>query len=193
MKQLGSPRRVAVGRVCRAALLVVLTAGSAAQAQQSYSIGLADELRISVWKDDELTVDTVVRPDGKITVPLVGEIPVLGRTPAEVQAELTKRLEEYVTAPAVSVIVEAINSRKVYVTGNVNNSGEYDLVQPLRLMHVIAMAGGLNEFAKRDSIVVLREGANGVERIEVSVKAITSGNRLESNLLLRPGDTIFVP
>ena len=156
-------------------------------------IGVSDVLTLSVWREDQLQVTVPVRPDGRIAVPLLGEIEVVGRTPIEVQAELTTGYEGYVTAPAVSLLVTEINSRKVYVLGEVKEPGVFDILRPIKLLQVLAMAGGFTDFAKKDEVVVIREGTEGDLRIEFSVKAITTGRSPEDNILLFPGDTIYVP
>jgi len=165
------------------------TARAAQQPDTDFRIGLGDVLRIAVWKDADLSSTVRVRPDGVIAMPLAGELKVVGMTPAEVQKQLTARLGEFVTAPSVTVIVEEIHSRKIYVTGAVATPGVYDLIAPTRLLQAIAMAGGTTEFAKEDRIVVVREQ----ERFRANLKAILSGDQPEGNLLLRPGDTILVP
>ena len=158
-----------------------------------YVIGVSDVLTLSVWREDQLQVTVPVRPDGRITLPLLGEIEVVGRTPAEVQAELAKGYEGFVTAPAVSFVVSEINSRKVYVLGEVNNPGVFDILRPTRLLQALSMAGGYTDFAKKDEVIIIREGSPGERRFQVSVKEITAGRKLDDNLMLQPGDTIYVP
>jgi len=169
-----------------------LERGPTAQAYE-YVIGVSDVLTLSVWREEQLQATVPVRPDGRIVVPLLGEIEVVGRAPLDVQAELTRGYEGFVTAPAVSLVVTEINSRKVYVLGEVNEPGVFDILRPIRLLQVLAMAGGFSDFAKKDEVVVIREGREGDLRFEVSVKAITTGKRMDDNLLLLPGDSVFVP
>jgi len=157
-----------------------------------FVIGVSDVLTLSVWGEDQLQVTLPVGPDGRISVPLLGVIEVVSRTPMEVQAELTRGYEEFVTAPAVSLVVSEINSRKVYVLGEVNEPGVFDILRPTRLLQALAMAGGYTDFAKKDEVIVIREGRSGRRRIQVSVRDITSGRKLDDNLLLLPGDTIYV-
>lgn len=159
-----------------------------------FLIGVADVLRIEVWKNPDLGGTVPVRPDGMISLPLVGEIAAKGMSIRALQRVLTGRFSEFVTAPAVSVVVEEINSRRIFITGEVRSPGVYDLVQPTRVMQALATAGGWTEFAKKDKIIVLRELAPGLtEQIRVSVTGIVTGRRPESNILLVPGDTIIVP
>ena len=156
---------------------------------QAYVLGVSDVVTIAVWKNPELGITVPVRPDGKISVPLVGEVDAAGKAPAAIQEELTQEFARYVTAPGVSVVVTEILSRKVYVMGEVGQSGAYDVFQPTRLMQILALAGGLTEYAKKDEVVILR----GETRLVASIKAISSGRSLADNILLEPGDTIVVP
>lgn len=158
-----------------------------------YALGVGDVLTVSVWKNVDLTTTAPVRPDGRISLPLIGDVECVGRTTEELREAVTTRYAEYINAPAVSVVVVEIHSRKVYVTGEVKVPGPYDVLQPTRLLQAIAMAGGLTEFAKADGIVVIRESGRGFTRREVDLKDITSGKRMQDNLLLEPGDTIVVP
>jgi len=160
---------------------------------QEYYIGVSDVLSISVWNQEALKATMPVRPDGRIAVPLLGEIEAAGRTPAEVQAELASGYERFVTAPAVSLVVTEINSRKVFVMGEVSAPGVFNILTPTTLLQVLAMAGGFTEFAKKDAVVIVRNSGGGNQRFEVSVREITSGKNLDDNLLLLPGDTIYVP
>lgn len=159
----------------------------------SYIIGVGDHLKVSVWKNPDLQAEVPVRPDGRISVALIGELHVAGLTPLEVQSLLTNSYGQFVTAPSVSVLVTEINSRKVFILGQVLESGAYDILQPTNVMQALAMAGGMTEFAKSNKVVVLRE-VNGVKkRWQVNMDAIASGKRPEDNLMLEPGDTIIVP
>jgi polysaccharide export outer membrane protein len=185
---------------------ILLTGWVAAQAQvspssevgsggfaQEYHIGVSDVLSVSVWNQESLNVSVPVRPDGRIAVPLLGEVEVAGRTPADVQAELTTGYEKFITAPAVSLVVTEINSRKVFVMGEVAAPGVFNILTPTTLLQVLSMAGGFTEFAKKDAVVIVRISNGQNQRFEVSVREITSGKNLDDNLLLLPGDTIYVP
>ena len=175
-----------------AASLTALEAQAQAQVEaEPFRIGIGDVLRIDVWKEPDLSSKVTVRPDGVISLPVVGDFRAAGLTPEDVQTQLAAALGEFVTAPLVTVIVEEIKSRKIFVTGKVATPGVYDLTQPTRVLQAIAMAGGTIEFAKTDRIVVLRDG--GSERFQVNMKAIAKGHHLEDNILLQPGDTILVP
>lgn len=184
----------------RLGLIFLIGSGGLLGAQETddviaakYVIGVGDVLSVSVWKNSEVSVTVPVRPDGMISVPLVGDVSVAGQTPAQVRAELTRRFDEFLTAPAVSIVVDEITSRRVFVVGEVGSSGVYDILQATKLMQVLAMAGGLTEYAKKDQVIILRDVDGQDRRIEVSIKAIESGRRADDNILLQPGDTIIVP
>ena len=160
----------------------------------SYAIGVGDILEISVWKNPELSVTVPVRPDGRISVPLLGDVQAEGLTPLALKAALTDGYKEYVTAPGVSVVVKEIHSRKIYVTGEVAHPGTYDLEPRGKLMQALALAGGLTPYAK-GRVILLRDGHDGRQekRMEVALKSIISGKKPEDNLLLQPGDKLVVP
>lgn len=197
-------KTLALSRIAALTLLISLAAGSSGAVDvvirteedpsNAYAIGIGDVLEISVWKNPELAVTTPVRPDGRISVPLLGDIQASGMTPLALRQTLTDKFKEYVTAPGVSVVIKEINSRKVFVTGEVENPGAFDLQPRTKLMQVIAMAGGLTPYAKK-KVIVLRDSRDGREdrRFEVDLAAIVSGKRASDNLVLLPGDTVVVP
>ncbi len=164
----------------------------------AYAIGVGDVLDIAVWKNPELSVTVPVRPDGRVSVPLLGDVQASGMTPRALTEDLTKRFQEFVTAPSVSVVIKEIHSRKVFVTGEVATPGAYDLQPRTKLMQILAMAGGLTPYAKR-KVVVLRDGATANDkgkadtRFEYDLDAIISGKRPEFNIVLQPGDTLIFP
>jgi polysaccharide export outer membrane protein len=162
-----------------------------ADATPEYSIGIEDVLRVSVWGETALDLRTRVRPDGKITVPLVNDIKVEGMTPDQVRKEIARRLASYIRDPNVTVSVEEINSFRVYVLGEVNRQGPISLFRPTRLLQVIAAAGGLTQFSKKE-LTILRE-ENGIERrVRVDYKRLVAGDASQANLFLKPGDTVLV-
>lgn len=160
----------------------------------AYAIGIGDVVEISVWKNPELAVTVPVRPDGRISMPLVGDIEAAGRTPLALRDQLTSQLKEYVTAPGVSVVIKEINSRKVFVTGEVESPGSFDLQPRTKLMQVLALAGGLTPYAK-GRVIVLRDtrDGRGDRRYEIQIDSIVSGKKPSDNLILQPGDTLVVP
>jgi polysaccharide export outer membrane protein len=159
-----------------------------------YTIGVGDILGIHVWKDADLSRPSVmVRPDGRISLPLVGDVQAAGLVPAALSSVITEKLKEYVNDPHVTVIVEAINSYRIYMLGHILKSGVYTFQSPTRLVEAIASAGGFDQFADTSHIIVLSSRGGGQTRVEVEFKKIVSGARLEDNIILHPGDTIIVP
>lgn len=183
-----------------AALVVVSASASMAQvvvrsdddAPNAYAIGIGDVVEISVWKNPELSVTVPVRPDGRLSVPLLGDIQAAGMTPLALKDELSLKFREFVTAPSVSVVIKEINSRKVYVSGEVASPGAFDLQPRTKLMQVMSMAGGMTAYAK-GRVVVLRDSTDGKgdKRYEIDVSKIISGRRPEDNIILQPGDTLY--
>ena len=158
----------------------------------AYRIGLADQLMISVWKESELSMAVVVRPDGMITLPLVNDVHVVGLKPVELQQLLTEKLKPFLTEPQVTVIVQGIRSRKVYLVGNVSKQGSYPLEGGETVMLLLAASGGVGPFAKADSIYILRTENNKQIRIPFQYKKALRGKTKEDIALL-PGDVIVVP
>jgi polysaccharide export outer membrane protein len=166
----------------------------AASCPGSYVIGQEDVLDIAVWDNTELTRTVPVRPDGKISLPLLSDVTAAGLTPMELRDVLTKALTEYIPRPAVSVLVKEIHSVKVSVIGQVKTPGRYELKDRATVLDVLAMAGGLNEFASRNRIVVLREQPAGTARIPIPYDKLTAKkNGGQQNVCMHPGDVVFVP
>lgn len=159
-----------------------------------YTIGVGDVLGVHVWKDPDVSRPSVmVRPDGRISLPLVGDVQAAGLVPSALSSIITQKLKDYVTDPQVTVIVEAINSYRIYMLGHVLRSGVYTFQNPTRLVEAIASAGGFDQFADTSHIIVLSSRGGGQTRIEVEFKKIVSGARLEDNIILHAGDTVIVP
>jgi len=161
--------------------------------QDKYLLGAQDAIEISVWKEPELTKQLVVRPDGKITYPLIGEIQAGGLTVKDLQKEISKRLEKYVTDANVTVILLKAEHYRIYVTGKVNKPGDFAVGRPTTVMQAIAMAGGLTPFASPGSIVVLRNTGGKEEVYTFNYNAVARGQYLEQNRTLLPGDVVVVP
>lgn len=160
----------------------------------SYTIGNDDVLAVSVWKEPDLTKSIPVRSDGKISMPLIGEIQAAGRTPLQLEREITDKLHSFITAPEVTVVVEKINSKKFNVLGEVSHPGSYPLVQASTIVDAIALAGGFRDFAKKTGVYVLRKGADGKEtKISFNYKDFIKGKNPGQNIQLEPNDTIIVP
>lgn len=168
-------------------------AAAATPDQDKYLLGPEDAIEISVWKEPDLTKQLVVRPDGKITYPLIGEVQASGRTVKQLQEEILKRLEKYVTDAHVTVILLKAQNYKIYVTGKVNKPGDFMVGKPVNVMQAISMAGGLTPFASPGSIMVLRTTSGKEETYPFNYKEVARGVMLEQNRTLLPGDVVVVP
>ncbi len=160
----------------------------------SYVIGADDLLAINVWKEQEISRTVPVRSDGKISLPLVGELTAGGQTPLQLEQEIAKRLQSYISEPEVTVIVQDSKSRKINILGMVARPGSYLLTGSTTVLDAIAMAGGFKDFAKQKAIYVLRQGENGSEqRLPFNYKDVIKGKNTEQNIHLQPRDTVVVP
>ncbi|HET8945742.1 MAG TPA: polysaccharide biosynthesis/export family protein [Candidatus Polarisedimenticolia bacterium] len=157
-----------------------------------YRIGIEDILAISVWRDPDLTREVPVRPDGRISLPLLQDIDAAGKTPKELAQDIQRRLKEFLSNPSVTVIVREVNSLKAYMMGEVLKPGPILLRSPVRLLQGIALAGGLTPYGGRASVVLYRKTATGEKVIELSYREIVGGRKPEDNLMLEPGDTVVV-
>jgi polysaccharide biosynthesis/export protein len=161
---------------------------------EKYVIGNDDVLSISVWKEPDLTKAVPVRSDGKISLPLVGELQATGKTPLQLEGDITGKLKNFITAPEVNVIVQQVNSRKFNVLGEVSKPGSFPLTASTTIMDAIAIAGGFRDFAKKTGVYVLRKGANGSEsRLNFNYKSFIKGKNSDQNIRIEPNDTIIVP
>jgi len=165
----------------------------AATTDPEYVIGAEDVLNISVWKEPEVTRTVPVRPDGKISLPLINDIQAAGLTPAQLTGLIMEKLNKYFTDPQVTVIVTAINSRRIYILGEVNRSGTYQLLPNMTVLQALSGAGGFSQFANLKGIYVLREENGKQIKFPFNYKEVIKGNRPEQNILLKPGDTIVIP
>ncbi len=153
-----------------------------------YRLGPEDVIDVFVWKEPELTTSVVIRPDGKISLPLTNEIVASGKTVPELQQEIKEKLKQFIDEPVVNVIVKQVNSLKISVLGEVRKPDLYRMKNQTTVLDAIALAGGLTEFAKKN-VTVIRNGPNGGGRIKVSLKGIVEGGR---PFYLQPGDTVYV-
>ncbi len=162
-----------------------------------YVIGPEDVLDISVWKNQDLSRSVTVRPDGRISLPLIGDVKAAGLTPGALRQAITKELKEYQESVVVSVIVKEVNSYRVFILGEVAKPGTYLMKRRTTVLQAIAMAGGFSRYAAKNKMVIVRErvGVNTTEeRKEVRFDdLVKAGGKNDKNLILRPGDTIFVP
>lgn len=173
--------------------IALLQAASA----QEYVIGPEDVLDIAVWNNAAVSRTVPVRPDGKISLPLLNDVPASGLTPTELREALTKALASYIPTPSVSVIVREVHSYKVTVIGEVRTPGRYELKSQATVLDVLAMAGGLNEYADRGRIVVLRQESGSTRRMPFAYDRLTakseSKKTADENFCVRPGDVVLVP
>jgi polysaccharide export outer membrane protein len=159
-----------------------------------YVIGAGDVLAINVWNEDKVSRVLPVRPDGKISLPLVGDVEAAGLTSNQLRDSLGEKLKAYISNPSVTVIVQEVRSRRFNVVGEVAHPSEYELNRPTTVLDAIAMAGGLQEFANPKKIYVLRKRSNGQPtKLPFNYKAVIKGENLEQNVNLEPGDTVVVP
>lgn len=176
------------------ATAVAPVSGQAAAAPPpvEYRIGVGDVLEIAVWKDETMTRTVPVRPDGRISLPLVNDVAAAGLTPAALRDALTAKLSAFIADPVVSVIVREVNSFKVSVIGQVRTPGRIDISGQTTVLDAIAQAGGFTEFASRGRIVLLRQERDGTKRIPIDYGRIVDGGGMD-NYPLSPGDIIIVP
>jgi polysaccharide export outer membrane protein len=155
---------------------------------KTYKVGVGDVLTIRVWREAELSGNVVVRPDGRITLPLAGEIEAAGLTPELLGQRIAEALSKFLTKPEVIVSVASVQSKRYYISGNVLRSGPVPLVMPTTVLQALSSAG-LGQWAKRSKIVIMR----GTERIKFNYNDVIKGKKLEQNIFLQDGDHIFVP
>jgi len=160
---------------------------------KAYLIGAGDILDISVWKNLDLTRQVVVLPDGKITFPLIGELQAAGKTVASLHKELEIKLNRYVPDVSLSMMVAQVNSMLIYVIGRANNPGRFVLNTNANVLQALAMAGGLNPFAKRGKIKIFREEGAETKTFSFDFDEVAKGEALEQNIRLHRGDVIVVP
>lgn len=170
-----------------------MPAALVSQLEPGYRLGAEDVLLVSVWKDEQLTREAVVRPDGMFSFPLVGDIPAENQTVNDIRGELVKRLTKYIPNPNVSVAVTKVASYKVYVVGRVNKPGEYVMGHYADVLQALSLAGGLTPFAGENDIKVMRRVRGEQQAIPFRYGDIRKGRDLEQNILLQRGDVVMVP
>ena len=156
-----------------------------------FYLGPGDEVEISVWQEPTLSATVIVRPDGRISLPLVGSVDVAGRTPEEIEIELQERLRAFLTDPIVVVIARQLISAQVSLLGEVRNPGRYPIQQRLSVLDLIAAAGGFSDFADIDNVIVLRPQESGIRRIRVNIKKLLD-DESEALFMMLPGDIVYV-
>src|SRR5436309_716924 len=156
-----------------------------------YKIGIDDVLDIAVWNNTTVSRTVPVRPDSKITLPLINEVQAAGLTPSQLRAALMAKLVEYMPTPELSVIVREVHSNKISVLGEVRKAGRYEITQRATVLDAVALAGGFNDWARRSKLVIMRQEGNGVKRIPVNYNRIVAEE--DENVILQPGDIVVVP
>jgi polysaccharide biosynthesis/export protein len=197
--------RLAVLVVCIQLVCAVLSGSLGAQAtapagssaakphDDSFVIGNDDVLAINVWKEPDISRSIPVRSDGKISLPLVGEVQAAGLTPLKLEKDIASKLKNYISEPEVTVMVQQVNSQKFNILGQVVRPGSYVIANSPTVLDAIALAGGFRDFAKQKSIYVLRQSATGESRLPFNYKDVSQGKNMAQNIKLQPGDTIIVP
>lgn len=181
------------GLMLMTALPVAAAETPVPQQNPDYIIGAGDVLYISIWKDEALTGDVVVLPDGTISFPLVGSLEASGKTVPVLKKDLEERIKRYVPDPVLTVAVKTVNSMFIYVIGRVNNPGRFVLNAPINVLQALSMAGGVNPFADNNDIKIMRseDGRNTVYKFRYN--DVSKGKNLEQNITLKRGDVIVVP
>jgi polysaccharide export outer membrane protein len=167
-------------------------ADSMPAASNDYVIGADDTLHISVWKEPDLSETLPVRPDGKISMPLLNDVPAAGLTPLQLKESITEMLKKYIADPRVTVVVTAMNSRRIFVSGEVVHTGPMALLPHMTMLQALSQAG-FTQFANVKGIYLLRTENGKQEKIPFNYKEVIKGNHPEQNIVLKPGDTLVVP
>ena len=183
---------------CLAVTLLLLTAGLPVHAQEAglapYTINPGDVLSVTVWKEEDLQRQVLVRPDGAFSFPLAGEIQATGQSVEDVRNELVKRLSDYIPDPVVTVATESIQGNRVYVIGQVNRPGEFIASARIDVVQALSIAGGFTPFAQKNDVRILRRNSEGVlNDLAFRYGEVEKGRNLSQNLVLQPGDVIIVP
>jgi len=169
------------------------TTAAVAAVPADYVIGAEDVLGVLFWREQEMSGDVSVRPDGMITLPLIGDIKAAGLRPDALREVVQTAAGKYLTEPNVTVVVRQLNSQKVFITGQVATPGAHPLTGPRTVMQLIALAGGLTEYADSEHITIMRLEAGKTRSFKFNYKDVSKGKKLEQNIALRPGDTVVIP
>jgi len=183
-------------KVIGCVLFLVLCAQSAVsqtRPEPLYVIQPNDVLEIFVWKEPELTRKVLVRPDGRVSFPLVQDMQASGISPGELKTQVEKKLSEFLTAPEVTIIVEAIQSYRIYVLGKVQKPGAITIEKPVTVLQALALAGGFQEFARDEEMSIIRSAGAENFTFDFNYKEVIRGKKSEQNILLRSGDVVVVP
>ncbi len=180
-------------KVILSLLFILLGLSAMADEAADYTIGAGDVLYISVWKDEALTTQAVVLPDGRINFPLIGQVQAEGLSLTQFKQGLAKKLKRYVPDPELTVMVQQVNSNAISIVGEVNRPGRYNLNGQTSVLQALALAGGLNPYAKKNFIRILRKEGDETVTYRFKFSQIARGKQLEQNITLQRGDVIIVP
>lgn len=182
-------------RLAKALLILVasLLSQTCFAETEKYLINPGDILEISVWNEDALKREVRVLPDGSIGFPLTGTLTAAGRPIDDLKKELTQKLTEYISEPVVNIAVKSAEGNAVYVMGHVNTPGKFIMTEPMNVMQILSLAGGLSPFAAENDIIILRKGSKGSESIKFEYSDLEEGKGLTKNHILKSGDVIVVP
>lgn len=182
-----------MSKIIRWLLLATALLGAGAHAETGYVLQPGDMLNISVWKENDLSGEVLVRPDGAITVPLAGQVAAAGHTTDEVRTDITERLQKYLPDPVVTVTVKQTTGNEIYVIGKVNKPGPYPVNRPVDVMQALSLAGGMTPFAAANDIRILRRQGDHQITLHFRYRDVERGRNLQQNILLQGGDTVVVP
>jgi polysaccharide export outer membrane protein len=158
-----------------------------------YVIGTDDVLQVVFWKDKDMSAEARVRPDGRIALPLINEVQAAGLTPEELQKKITEESKKYMEDASITIVVREINSRRVFIVGEVAKAGPYALTSSMTVMQLISVAGGLRDYANSKNITIMRTTGGRQVSLKFNYKDVASGKNLQQNIELQPGDTVVVP
>jgi polysaccharide export outer membrane protein len=176
-----------------AAVPAAATSATAVNVPAEYIIGPDDVMKVEFWRDKDMSSEVTVRPDGKISLPLINEIQAAGLTPAQLKDRISEEAKKYVEDPTVTVEVKTINSRKVFITGEVTKKGAYPITGSLTVLQLISIAGGLGDYAKSEKITIVRNEGGKQVAFKFNYKEVINSQKLAQNIELKPGDTVVVP
>ncbi|HWZ81684.1 MAG TPA: polysaccharide biosynthesis/export family protein [Terriglobales bacterium] len=165
---------------------------AASMSSPDYVIGPEDVLHVAVWKEADLTATLPVRPDGKISLPLLNDVQAAGLTPMQLADSLTEKLKKYVASPRVTVVVSQINSKRIYLVGEVGHTGAVPMLPNMTVLQALSSAG-MTQFANTKKIYVMRIQNGKQVKLPVNYKKLVKGEQMEQNYLLQPGDTVVIP
>jgi polysaccharide export outer membrane protein len=168
-------------------------AASGVPTPPNYLIGAQDVLSVVFWREKDMSAEVVVRPDGKISLPLLNDIDAAGRSPEALRAAIAKAASKFMEEPNVTVVVKEIRSRNVYVTGQVTKAGTYPLGNEMTVLQALSVAGGLLEYADAGNIIIMRKEEGRDRHFKFNYKDVIRGKNVEQNIVLKPNDTIIVP